>query len=421
MPYSATEDWWQYDDSNSSMVHMATGEQVVFCGEVDLRGRLIWRTSDIQAPRRTDGKPDYNPGWFLFEYVFESEIYPILVGMGLFSYPNPDNIPRGDGGRTEEDRIGPRIHGWAWIIDHNRSFELRRSFSKADEPEPGYNLWKRVDRAITEVAFLWPGAKWWESSRGQRPAREIALRGGWINGSWRPDLQRRIGTDVGLLHYAAANSPTQPLSDFVATTATATEQWSLLNPDTPENELTQREWRLGSRPSGHILTVLFEEREAGPPPKITTTDNKTGISTVKVLHRGPPTQSFGVEAKFPGGGLQFKLEKRNEFPDPADQNPTIYRYDGIGRSLFPFGADWKAVARLPSYDQSLVLVDLYMDALIPLTNGLLGPFSPPTLSPACLALYGVPLAGTRRGIMMATFENSLPPDRAMLGWSDFFF
>jgi hypothetical protein len=109
------------------------------------------------------------------------------------------------------------------------------------------------------------------------------------------------------------------------------------------------------------------------------------------------------------------MESRSMIPNPKDS------FDGIGEPLLPFGADWQIRLGQLNYAQCLVALDTCVNGLAPLVNGMLGPFSPPTLSPRCIAVSGLPIAGRNCGIMMTTFAGCLSPEKAKYGWDAVFF
>jgi len=399
--------WWQYDESNASMLHMGTGEQVILRGEVDLRCRLL----PGQEPARL-AAAGHNSGWYRFDYIFEDLRYPLLVGMGPFAYPTPDQqrhlyMPEG------EYRPGPRMDGWIWIVDHDRSAQVWRRES-ATKSLPDYTLWSHADEAIVATALLWRGERWkprWQYPRRKEgPALEIALRGGWLNGAWRRDLRRRFGTDENL--FGMDSSTISPLSAQTQPTPKASAgSWQQIFPD----DLPNDGWMLQGEDGKTTAKITLIEKAQGDSVRISRTDNTTGITTVSFPGLGTLSRTFTID--IPRGAETALLQMH---PRSMVRNPK-YSFDGIGEPLFPFGADWKIdLARL-SRDQITVALDLYLNGLVPLVSGELGSFASPTLSPRCIALSGIPIAGRNCGILMAALSGSLPRDKLRYGWSAAFF
>jgi hypothetical protein len=287
MPAETPDYWWQYDASNTSMMHMETGEQVFFRGEVDLRYRLL--------PNQDPGKSaaaGHRQGWYRFDYVLEDQQYPILVGMGHLAYPTPDQarhlfMPEG------EYRPGPRMDGWVWIVDHNHSARLWGMENATGDP-PTCNLWSRADRAIIATALLWHGERWkprWQNpQRKEGAALEVAMRGGWINGDWRHDLQRRIGTDENLL--GDSYSRILPLSVLDAQPSNQMEgRWERVDC----GALPVGNWGIRNPSTGTLAKVILLENAQGDSVKMSFTDKKTGVTTVSFPGLGTLTRKFVIE------------------------------------------------------------------------------------------------------------------------------
>jgi hypothetical protein len=234
------------------MVHMQTGEQIWFRGEVDDNGNLVGRPAPSASESHSRAYLDA-PGRFRFDYDFNGTNYPLLVYMRTFEYPNPDHFFV-----AQADYPSPfNAAGWSWIVDHNRSLELWRHEQGDADVQPPVDVWRSADAAITDVAFLWRSDHWHKWLRGQRPAQEIGFLGGFINGVWRADLRRRTSTWEAF-HGGLWPKP-RPLSDFrKPTSESLLGVWELVRDGDVDCEKLPH-WRLVNRSSSIALEIFAEE------------------------------------------------------------------------------------------------------------------------------------------------------------------
>lgn len=396
-----TNYWWKFDAADSSMTHSETGERVVFRGEIDIRYKLI-------ADKDGLGRENFSePGWYRFDYQFDREVYPLLVGMGSFSYPNPDPYNFGGPLSDTEARIGPFLSGWSWIIDHHHSSRLWRLEYGMRMLEPSYSLWKRADLAIMDVAFLWGGRDSESWTRGQRPARELALRGGWLNNAWRTDLQRRVGMVQNLVQ----DSPNFSISLTDQPPAEVEVKpgiWSLSRHHESRSKTASPAWRLVNEVRNSTIHLIAEDL---PEPR----KRLTAAGATKRSGAEDQKQRFKIDITGGADCFTLYMEPRSLIYWPQGN------YKGDADRHLPFGADWKIDLRRLTRHQLSLALDVYRDAIVPLCCGLLGDFPTLPLPSHCIALFSVPISGDKSGVMIAIPAGQLPKEKQQFGWDEFFF
>lgn len=163
---STVRHWWRYEPAERAMIHRASGEKVIFRGQTSVENGA--------GPPVAD--------WARFDYEYERESYPLLIEVRRVRYPNtmPDRYVRAPYNGVSE----PYSNLLVWRLDHIRSGALWARESTSQVP---YALWRRADRAMIDAALLWP-----REYGVLPPPDEVAVNGGWLNGSWTPDFYRRL-------------------------------------------------------------------------------------------------------------------------------------------------------------------------------------------------------------------------------------
>jgi len=407
--------FWVFDSDLNQAQHKETGERLQFRGEIDIRYSLLPDNGSGERAskrREEDGYLDA-PGWFRFDYYHGDKTYPLLVGQGSFNYPNPNQYSfSGDTSASHPLRIDRQISGWSWLVEQNHSLKLWRLENVARTAMPDQMLWHRADRAITEAAFLWGGeeTKFWR--RGMRPAQEVAIRGGWLNGRWENTLQRRVGIDHNLQQLAHGFS-TALLGDDDISLPSPRGTWHLQDEE-GRDRLANDKWTLRNSETADIVAISLIETIVAQQPDVNAIDARTSVNSQTWTDALSAFHRFEIEIN---NDPQLRLEMLQR---PRILWPTR-SYDGVGEQFLPFGSDWMISLRQVNYAHALRTLDIYLNALMPLTHGLLGDFSPPTLSTTGISAFGVPISGDRCGVMTATLADKLEPSKIQYGWDEFFF
>ena len=178
---------WEEAGDEPAISHRASGEKIAFRGAVSPEIiAALSRRSRSQAAARLPTNP-----WARFDYVFGSETYPLLIEIRQVRYPNPwpDRYVRAPYNGDRE----PTFNLTVWRLDHILSAALWKSergndgdsLEQLNEPPP-YMLWRLAERAMIDAALLWP------ANLAVLPAAdEVAVNGGWINGTWTHEVYRR--------------------------------------------------------------------------------------------------------------------------------------------------------------------------------------------------------------------------------------
>ncbi|MBI2256834.1 MAG: hypothetical protein HYU58_19595 [Proteobacteria bacterium] len=161
--------WWRADPSHLAMVHVHSGEAVIYRGSDGCDGKHV------------------------LEYQHEGKSVVVRIRTKDIEYPHPSpdryayeyrvNLPKA-------------IRSHTWLADYRG--EIQDMISPLS-PHAGYSLWKRIDAALRDVALVWDPAL-----PGLELANEFGAIGGYLNGSWSARLYRRFGWSRDMLDSIAA-------------------------------------------------------------------------------------------------------------------------------------------------------------------------------------------------------------------------
>lgn len=413
--------WWRIDVSENRAVHRSSGESVSYLGKLD------------------------GNNWHRFEYRDGQATYSIAVQFKQVAHPNPDpdryaGPPYNAGSQPE---LGLRI----WCVDYLRSAELQRhndTTLTGTAVQPPFELWKRVDNAITEAGLLWPKLR----SGSVAGCDEVVIRGGWLNGRWRNDYYRRLRQDedwklaTGARRSKSATSILRiglPLTDY----------------SHHANQATSSKWRCEFGPGldrfGRLQTrrtATMREVETDTLIAVAADQNlpHTGVTPLLVIKRDeisfavlvkPNTRDLPIESGQIGGDLRACYSWEvvlSGWCTTASGRPQTEVVPWLGKpvaSLDSIGPADLQVVRYSSREINHVLssyqswrwaYDSFLGAL---------PCSPGFFETACkseveqgaigqVVIRGGFVGGIQSLVTEIRFNLELPSDRPNAGWSKFF-
>lgn len=162
-----TGHWWTPDPSGPGMVHVVSGEAVLYRGTAS------------------------EPGWHLFEYRYGTISYPLVVQFKSIEYPHPN--PTRIRHRADRYPFPEVIRANIWLVDHGRSTAAREALGQVS-----YNDWLMADAAIRDAALLWD-----DSLQPVSRADEFCTQEGFLNGNWHKKSFRRFVWDECIEEYKA--------------------------------------------------------------------------------------------------------------------------------------------------------------------------------------------------------------------------
>lgn len=351
--------WWRIHPDQPIFTHRASGEQIAYLGSL--------------------GTPD----WHRFDYRHEGATYPLAVQMKRVWWPNPDAGQRLPPRYDERSPAELALH--VWRVDHCRSANLWRNEVKQNVElgsEPPYWLWRRADQAIIDAALLWPRGH----PSGLRAASDVAVNGGWLNGSWSDRffrLLRRCRERYLCSHIAIPRM--KP--------ATSIRQQGLPLPDyrIPGGEIAPPRWvcTLESAFDLHGHRPYRRALMTNPVDDAAVVVSSGSIQQVErlpwpvlVVLRDKIAWATRVQAHGRGSDPEILLPRAAEWTvlidhycsithDATDSKPTITAwlgkpvaaFDGIGRATLPSYDPTVIRHPLSSYQSWRFLYDCFLNAL----------------------------------------------------------